>query len=137
MKALRYVWVAGTYSSDTPVKRIQHMSVAECATLFWRNGLPAISMLKCVDYMGMLDAVSAPQGFRNVAKNVSRLLVDEVVYRDELSGNGRRWMMPPEQKSFVLMRDIVHKIYQPGQLLLDPFCGNAFYREGGPLLDNV
>lgn len=77
------------------MKRLQHISVAKCAIYFGRKGLPTSEMLKCVDDMIVQDVLRAPHGFTNLASNVPRVPVDEVVYGNELTGNGRRLMLRP------------------------------------------
>lgn len=73
------------------MKRLQHISVGACAIHFWWNGLAASEMLSGMGnmYMGVEGFMRAHAGFTNVVTNVLYVSVDEVVYGEELSENGR------------------------------------------------
>lgn len=98
------------------------MSIAEGAIPFWRKGLTACDMLKCVDSMRGQDVLTAHVGFTNVVTTVSRRAVDEVVYGSELPENCGKWIGQPEQKSVLLVKDVVHKFFKPGKLVLRSIC---------------
>lgn len=49
--------------------------------------------------MGAQGVVRAHPGFTNEVPNVPRPSDDEMVYGDELTGNGQEWMVGPEQKA--------------------------------------
>lgn len=85
--------------------------------------LLAVEILRCVDYMGVQDGVSAHPGFRNVVTNISCLSVNEVVQGDELSKNCKRSMGIVEQESVVFMKDITRKFSKLGKLESDPYAG--------------
>lgn len=61
--------------------------------------------------------------------------MDEVIYEDELSENGRKRRTRPEQKSVVWTRDIVCKVTSTGQLVLDPLGGTLYAAVGSQFLE--
>lgn len=67
---------------------MQLISGAECAVLFWHNRLPAGEMLGWVDHMGGRDVARAHQGFTSLARNVEKISVNEVVYRNSFLESG-------------------------------------------------
>lgn len=81
---------SGICNSDLQVKWLQHLSVAECVIQFWRKGLSASEMLRCVHSMGVQDAVGAHPGSTNVDSNVPLLSIDDLVYGDMLPENAQR-----------------------------------------------
>lgn len=91
--ALHCVLVPVIYHSDTRLKRLKGTSVAECAIHFCKKGLPGGEMLGHVDIMGVLAVASAHTGY--LVSKESRNSVDEVVFGDKLTENGRRRMLGP------------------------------------------
>lgn len=61
-------------------------------------------MLRSVDHMGPRDVVSAHPGLTNVLNNVPCFSIDEIVCRNDLTGNGHMQMLQPKQKSVALMK---------------------------------
>lgn len=86
-------------------------------------------MLGRVDYMGLQDGVNAHHFYTNVFTNVPRLHVDEVVYEDGLSQNGRSRLVRAEQKIDVLAINVLQKLSKPVQLPLDAFAGGHFLQQ--------
>lgn len=72
-KALPSMQAPGIYRIDLQVKRLQNMSVAECAIPFCWKGLLASEMFRYVDYMRVQDVVRGHPGFSNVDTNAPRL----------------------------------------------------------------
>lgn len=83
-------------------------------------------MLRCVDHDGVQYALRAHTGSTNVLTNVQLPTVNEVVYGQKLSKNDQVCIVSLEQKSVMLMRDIVQKFSKPGHSVLDSFLG-PFY----------
>lgn len=82
--------------------------------------------------MRVQDAVSAHPGLANLVTNVSYHSVNEIVYGGKLSGNGQRRMVGPEQKSNLLMNDIVCN-FQAGSAGVRHICLDAFYSKWLPI----
>lgn len=85
--------------------------------------------------MGVHDVVSARRGFSNGATKVQRLSVYQMANGDELSEKGQKQMVRPEQKSVMLMKDIVHKIFQACSTDVRPTWEIFSTVETFPLLD--
>lgn len=79
--------------------------------------------------------MSTHLGFKIVVMNVPRLLINEIVFGDELSENGPGWLMHPGQKNVLLMSVVVHKFSKPSQLMLHPITGNPSTAKGHLLLE--
>lgn len=97
------------------------MSVGECAIQFWRKDSPAGKVLGRVDYIIVRDGASASPEFTNVVGNVPLIFDYEVLYRTNMSENGRRRLQRPEQKSVALLKDLVQKLSTPGDLVVVGF----------------
>lgn len=85
--------------------------------------LPDGEMLGCVRYMAVLCAASSHHGFAIVVTDVAPILVAELVYKNNLKGNGRTRMLVTEQKRVALMKDLVYEC-----LISDDSTLNAFER---------
>lgn len=122
---LTYVRTPGMYSSNPRHKRLQHMSVSDMAVHFWREGKPTSQMLNMVNYQAGGEVPSSLPGWTNVMTNLPRLEPKEVVYKQRESetqiGGSQKWR--PEQKSIMLMKDLVSKFSSPGAVVMDTFCG--------------
>lgn len=81
--------------------------------------------------MDVQNVVSAHARFSSVVTNDPLLLVHEIVYGYEVSENGQRQMLLPEQYSKWFMKDVVHKFAKSFQQVLNPFW-KPFYSEGMP-----
>lgn len=67
-----------------------------------------------------------PPGFSSVVKNLPRPAGDKVIYGNCLSKNGQMWVVRPEQKKVVLIKDVVHIFSKPLQLVLEAFAGKPY-----------
>lgn len=108
-KALHYMQAPGIYRNWPRLKPLQHNSVAGCTIPFLQKGIPASEMLRSVECNRVQYVLNVHPGSTNPVSNVVRLLLNEVVYGEELLENGRRQIMQPEQKHVVLIKDIGHK----------------------------
>lgn len=79
-KALHYVRATGISQSDPEVKLLHHMSVAEFAIHFWREGLLFSEMLCPVGYTDRRNIARAHLGFTKTVCNVPQFAVDKIVY---------------------------------------------------------
>lgn len=86
----------GTYPDDPRVKHFQHMSVAQCAILFWQNGVPAGKRGFRVSFMGFQLVATPSLGFTNLVRNYSQGFVDIVVHENDLTEAGQMLMQRHE-----------------------------------------
>lgn len=60
-------------------------------------------------------------GFTSIVNNIILLSQDGIVQKDEHSESGRKPMVKPKQNKIALVKDLVHKLSKPRQvILLDP-----------------
>lgn len=64
-------------------------------------------MLSCVDYVSVRVVAGAHSVFTNLISNVPGILLTRSSFKNNLTENGRRWMLRHEQKSVSLMKDLV------------------------------
>lgn len=119
VNALHYVKALTMYRNETPMTLLKQIVVAECATYFWLNHLPAGEMLGCVDHMGVRTVGSAHPGFTSVVSDVVQISTEGAVYRNNVTENGWQGLMKPEQKSIALMKDLVMRFLKCVDLPLD------------------
>lgn len=119
----------GSTTVTLGVKRLQHFSVAKCVIYFWWREFLASQMIRNVDYISVLDAVSVHPYFTKVVTNATRLSVGEVDHGERLWQNGWRRMVWSEQKNATLMNDVVSSLSNLDQLLFSCICDDAFYSE--------
>lgn len=62
------------------------MSVPDCMTHTWQNGLPSSEMLQRGDYNAQQDVASGHPGFTDVVNSIPSISPDEIVGDDEDSG---------------------------------------------------
>lgn len=82
---------------------------------------------------GCAGCESAHPGFTNVATNAPLVPAHHVDCENKLTFNARKRTLPPEQKSVMLMKDILCEFFKPDQLLLDKFSEKHLYRESVPV----
>ena len=123
--ALHYVRSPGNYNSDPRTKRLHHMSMVDQAVHFWRNGPTHAELLAKTNYSVPPETCSSHPLWTNVIVNVERLQPGEVLYRERGAGPGAPQMLRPEQKSTKMLRDVIRKFTQPGDLVMDLFSGTA------------
>lgn len=105
-----------------------------CSTCLLQNvpfssGRKATSeTLRCIDYMGVQNVVSARHGFTNVVENVPGPQVHEVVYENEISEKCWKWMVQTEQKASIDERRLCTK-FSSLVSWCGPICRDAFFRD--------
>lgn len=118
MKDLNFVWTLRMHNSDLCLKWLQNMTVAGCIIDLWRMRLRTSEIERQVNDIDMQNAVTDHSGIRNVVWNFTRLPMGEAYWGDGVSQNGWWWMMYPEHKSVLLMKDMMHKFCKPFQELV-------------------
>lgn len=72
------------------MRALQHMSAAECAMHFFRQGLPPGKTLNHVHHMGIRDIVSANHRFTFGVDSARLVPIDKISYRKDLTEKNRR-----------------------------------------------
>lgn len=78
-------------------------------------------MFCLVDYFGDQIVTSASTGITKVVNNVPSAFLDKVVYANNVTWNDRRRIPRLEPKMSAMMMDLLEKVSDPGDLLLDAF----------------
>jgi len=97
-------------------------SSTEFAVHVKKNGLPFKEELAMVNYVNFNYVASNYPGFKNVVNNVNRLLPGEQV-RVPKVGSDATCALRPEQKSLALLKELIARFSQPGDLVVDLFAG--------------
>lgn len=94
--ALHYVRALSIYNSDSKLKHLLDISVAEWANHILGDGLPSDEMLDCVDYVrGVWEAETVNPGFTDVVGDVAQISVDEAFHGKVLTKNDWKWILWP------------------------------------------
>lgn len=83
-----------------------------------------------VDFMEVQNAVSVDPGFTAVATSVSAVSVDEIDYKNKLRTSVQLEMIGPGEKSMPFMKDILCRLSNPCQQVLESYCRGAFHSKG-------
>ena len=99
-------------------------SSAEFIVHVKRNGLTYAEEERMVNYRQFNYVVSSYPAYKNVLNNVPRLLPREQI-RVPNPGNGGTTTkaLRPEQKSLDLLKELISRFSQPGDLVVDMFAG--------------
>lgn len=65
----------------------------------------------------------------HVVRQAPQISVIKVDYGNDFSENSRRRMLRPEQKSVALVKGLVQRLFQPGDLGVRCICCGIFYSE--------
>lgn len=90
-----------------------------------QEGLPPGEMLGPGNYMDFWTFESLCPACTKVASNVPQISVDEVVYGNDLTENGRSQKLLSEQKSAGLVRHLVPKFSKSNDFVLGAFVGTS------------
>ena len=114
----------GFYQATPSARRLTHLSTTEQAIHVWRTGCSAADNFSRVNYERGGFVPSRHKGYTDCIDNIPRLTPQEKVYTDEVNSNDRPKMLRPEQKSVALLKTIISKYSQPGDIVFDPFAGS-------------
>lgn len=82
-----------------------------------------------VYYMRIKNVVSAHPGITNVEFNVAWILLDKLVYRNDLTGNPQIPLLHRGWKSFALIKDLSQKFLKFVDFALDTKQGHCLQRK--------
>lgn len=119
-KSLVHIKTLGWYYSNPGNKRLEHMSVADSAIHFWKDGILAVGMLQMLQHTARGKVNSCIAVWTNMTTNSPLLTSSETVYRPPGGDQVRHpSMRMPERKSEPLMRDLVEKYSRSGSIATD------------------
>jgi len=88
-----------------------------------RSGADAAAAHVMVNYRSFGAVPSRFRPFDNVIDNVPDLPSDEVLLA--VDANGKQFKVRAEQKCVALMTELIQRHSQPGDVVVDPFCGTC------------
>ena len=99
------------------------VNTVEYAIHFKKNGLPYSTEATMVSYTAFNHVKSSFQGFRNVIDKVKGLLPGEQVRVPRSDGSGTTKALRNEQKPLALLKELICRFSQPGDIVVDMFSG--------------
>lgn len=106
----------------SPISRngTELLNSSEYAVHVKKNGLLQAEEVKMVNYKGFNHVNSTMQGYRNVIDNIKPLLPGE---RLMIELNGTSTALRWEQKPLALLKELISRFSQPGDIVMDIFAG--------------
>lgn len=118
---LNFVKAPGHYNNNPCRTSHSHLSVSEMAIHFWRPADSFKDSVDMVNYRWAGDIDCRHKAWTSDMDNIPNISGGErLMFVD---GDGSRRMVRPEQKSIALMRALVRKWTNPGDLVMDCFAG--------------
>lgn len=75
-----------------------------------------------IDYRAVKDVLSARTDFKSLVTNILGAPENDVAFGNKLWENGQRLVLEPRQKILELIKDVLRKMCNHGQLLLVAFA---------------
>lgn len=113
----------GYYQNYLRVKKLSQTSVVVIAVHFWCISLPWAVTSSKVDYNALSLNLSSRSKLTNELNSVPRLCQDGIIFRLQLLDSGYRKILRPDQKSTVLLQDIISEFTRLGDMVLNTCCG--------------
>ena len=111
------------FSSNPRISSCSLLNTVEYAVHFKKNGLQYREEKQMVNYIPFNHVKSSFQGYRNVIDKVKGPLPGEQI-RVSSGSSGRTKALRNEQKPLALLKELICRFSQPGDLVVDLFSGS-------------
>lgn len=118
---LFYTQAPRSYQQNPQRKRLNHVSVVRQDPFFWQKGPSFFVAIDNIVYGAPGEPNSTHPGWLDLISDIPRLPQEEHVYKKKGGVSGFKWLMRPEQKSTMWMKDIAQT---SGKLVFDACSGN-------------
>lgn len=124
-KTLFYTRTPGQYQHSPRSKSLSHKSLVQQDVHFCRKRPSFSDAIHKVDYEATEKGSATYPGWKTLMSTVPKLLQRERFYKKTEVEAGFKPLINPDQKSSVLMKNILQKLTKPGSLAVDA-CTSTF-----------
>lgn len=114
----------GKFPSTPAGRRLTNQCMTENDVHLWQNGKTTMKKQVLLDYGRGSFVPSRNLGWTETIEKIAHLMGREKSYTDRLDKYKRPLLIQPEQKGMAVMKYLVDKYSQPGDLVYDPFAGS-------------